>query len=277
MYKMFVAIVATISLGACEDLTYTWFDNDAGSTYADAGDADLDAATVVTADANGEQPDAAADQPDTGITEVADANGEQPDAAADQPDSGTVEVPDAASAGLDAASAGPDAAAAGPDAEVAGPDAATVVPDLPAPFRSPTPYVLDISRQYIGNATCALLIGKPAPLTWVVVSEQTVDGYLRTTQPYMFGGATYEFSYSVWDCQNSVAGVGADFGTSQNLARMTADARQYVWCNWYDSANSGCIQVTDFICSLKMSMDSGGNFTPVGNMANFSPDQPGCQ
>jgi hypothetical protein len=50
---------------------------------------------------------------------------------------------------------------------------------------------------------------------------------------------------------------------------MTADARSFVNCNWWDAASGTTVTVGSPGCNLRITVDGSGNVTGAGNMRNY--------
>jgi hypothetical protein len=146
----------------------------------------------------------------------------------------------------------------------------TVIDNL-APFRSTSACVLEFSVAYIDGTNCAQVRGGLPGITWSsgVDLGSEHDGYRSVN--YQMAAGTYELSYVGWaNCSSRSNDVWADYGTKEHLAAMSADARKFINCNWWNASQS---RVNDHVsspsCNLRISVNSAGVITAAGNMANY--------
>ncbi len=182
--------------------------------------------------------------------------------------------PDGAPATVDAAPPTPPVA-----------DAAPPAPQyLPAPFRSPGPYVLDFSTAYISGSPCGELRGDLPGISWsqgVLLQDKDLsgntDGYLGTV--YNAPAGTYDVSYMDAACPGETRQLKgwAEYGDAHTqLANMRPEDRAFISCTWYDAGTHSCVTVSNPGCDLRLTVDASGGVTPAGNMRDFDPSDPGC-
>ena len=169
---------------------------------------------------------------------------------------------------------GADAGAPAPDAGTTPPpDAGTPVPVSPAPLRSPSAGQLRFADLYIGGAACGQVRGNLPGASWSTgpaMSDTDGDHELELALAAPPAG-TYELTYVSATCPGGsvVAESWASYGSRAQLLGMTADARAFVSCNWWDAAAVATGSVSSPGCNLRIQIDTTGNVTGAGNMRNY--------
>ncbi len=147
-----------------------------------------------------------------------------------------------------------------------------------APFRSSAKLLLEVSPAFTDGSACVEIVGNLPGITWqtgIVTSSTLTDGFLSASCSMSAG--TYDFSYRAVTCTGHVQGKWADYGDKAKLNGLTSDARRWIACNWYDSANRRCVSVSNPGCNLRATVDGQGNLTPAGNMGSFASSDTNCQ
>ncbi|MEY4744161.1 MAG: hypothetical protein RL272_106, partial [Candidatus Parcubacteria bacterium] len=156
----------------------------------------------------------------------------------------------------DAGSAAPDAGPSpAPDAGSPVADAGTPATHT-APLRSPLAGRLEFSDEYIGSSACGEIRGSLPAATWSSgpsIQDTNADRFLEYA-PSSIAAGTYELSYVAATCRGP-AGAWADYGSRTLLLGMTADARSFVNCSWWDAASSTTVTVGSPGCNLRITVD----------------------
>lgn len=149
---------------------------------------------------------------------------------------------------------------------------------LPAPFKSPAACIFDFSSYYTSGSICGELrgdIGGTTSVGWAdgpQIYDADKDGYMGMSFTDAPSAGTYSISYvGFQNCSGQVPNESwAQYGSEDMLKRMTAEARAFIQCNWWDAANQKMVDVgSNPSCSLKINVDSACKITAAGNMANF--------
>ncbi len=138
-----------------------------------------------------------------------------------------------------------------------------------APLRSPSAGVLEFSTAYISGTSCAQVRGTLPGLTWSAGADlgSEVSGYRGISLSLPAG--TYEMSYVGWaNCSSRTPDVWADYGKKEKLTAMDSAARAFVKCNWWNGSST--VSVGSPSCNLKISVNSSGQVSAAGNMANYN-------
>ena len=153
-------------------------------------------------------------------------------------------------------------------------DAGTSTTSNPAPVVSPTSCRLEFHDQYISGSSCGELRGNLPGMTWdtgPVIQDSNSDGRLEYVAATIAAG-TYSMSYMDRECagQTPETGAWAHYGDPELLRSLTADARAWLYCNWYDAA-TGTIRtdVADPGCNIRVTVGAGCSISPAGNMRDF--------
>lgn len=139
-----------------------------------------------------------------------------------------------------------------------------------APIRSLRSNRLDFSDEYIGASVCGEIRGAIPGATWSSgpsIQDTDADHFLEYA-PSSIAAGTYELSYVAKTCGGS-AGAWADYGSRAVLLGMTADARSFVNCNWWDAATGTTLTVSSPGCNLRITVDGAGTVTGAGNMRDY--------
>lgn len=153
------------------------------------------------------------------------------------------------------------------------PDADTDTDEgLPAPFRSPAPCVFDFSNAYVSGAVCGEVRGTLPGMSWssgVQISNPDGDGYMGMA--FVVPAGTYEMSYLGWqNCSTREPNdAWAQYGFEEQLTEMTAEARAYINCNWWNAGTGSVISGVNPSCNIRVTVDSECHVLPAGNMADF--------
>jgi len=147
------------------------------------------------------------------------------------------------------------------------------VENLPAPFRSPTPCVFDFSNAYVSGATCGEVRGTLPGLSWtqgVQIANPDGDGYLGMA--FITPAGTYELSYLGWqNCDSRQPNdAWAQYGHEDQLLQMTAEARAFINCNWYNASTNAVISGVNPSCDIRITVDAECHILPAGNMSGFT-------
>jgi len=122
---------------------------------------------------------------------------------------------------------------------------------------------LKFSALYVNGAANGELRGSiPDVMTWdagPAMSDSDADGYLEYA-PASLPVGTFDLSY-LGD------GSWAMYGTEAQLRAMSAAARAFVSCNWFDGTN--IIAVASPECHLRIKVETGCLVSGAGNMANL--------
>jgi hypothetical protein len=180
-------------------------------------------------------------------------------------DAGTSSRPDAGSGGNTGT---PDAGTGGTT-----PDAGTTPTSAPAPVRSSGVCSLRFADTYIGGATCGQVRGNLPGATWSsgpAIRDTNADHELELTLTVAPAG-TYELSYVSASCPGgpAVTETWANYGSRAQLLAMTADARSFVNCNWWNAATGTTVSVSSPGCNLRIAIDAMCGITGAGNMRNY--------
>jgi len=144
---------------------------------------------------------------------------------------------------------------------------------LPAPFRSPAPCILDFSNAYVSGATCGEVRGTLPGMSWtsgVRIANPDGDGYMGMS--FTTTAGTYELSYLGWqNCETQEPNEAwAQYGHPEQLVEMTAEARSFINCNWYNESTDQVISGVDPSCNIRITVDNECHILPAGNMTDFS-------
>lgn len=122
---------------------------------------------------------------------------------------------------------------------------------------------MQLSSLYVSGATSGELRGSiPGVMTWdsgPAVSDSDADGYLEFN-PASLPIGTFDLSY-LGD------GNWALYGAEAQLQAMSAAARAFVSCNWFDGTN--IVAVASPECHLRIKVETGCLVSGAGNMANL--------
>jgi len=143
---------------------------------------------------------------------------------------------------------------------------------LPAPFRSPAANVYDFSNAYVSGALCGEVRGNLPGLSWtqgVQIANPDGDGYMGMN--FITPAGTYELSYLGWqNCTTREPNdAWAQYGFEEQLVKMTADARSFINCNWWNATTKQKVSGVNPSCNIRITVDTVGKILPAGNMANF--------
>ncbi len=162
-----------------------------------------------------------------------------------------------------------------PPADATPPDDATPPADdsLPAPFRSPAPCILDFSNAYVSGATCGEVRGTMPGMSWtsgVRIANPDGDGYMGMA--FTTPAGTYEVSYLGYqNCTTQQPNdAWAQYGHADQLVEMTAEARSFINCNWYNASTNQVISGVNPSCNIRFTVDSECHILPAGNMSGFT-------
>ena len=162
-----------------------------------------------------------------------------------------------------------------PPSDTTPPDDTTPPADdsLPAPFRSPTPCVFDFSNAYVSGATCGEVRGTLPGMSWtqgVQIANPDGDGYMGMA--FTAPAGTYELSYLGWqNCSTQAPNdAWAQYGHEDQLTKMTAEARSFISCNWWNAATSSVISGVNPSCNIRITLDNECHVLPAGNMSGFT-------
>lgn len=153
-------------------------------------------------------------------------------------------------------------------------DAGTSTVTNPAPVVSPAACRLEFADQYISGSSCGELRGTLPGMTWSagpVIQDSNSDGRLEYIAATIAAG-TYSVSYMDRECpgQTPETGAWAHFGDPELLRSLTADARAWLYCNWYDAANDTILtDVADPGCNIRVTVGAACALSPAGNMRDF--------
>jgi len=177
----------------------------------------------------------------------------------------------------------PDVVTPADPADPADPD---VLPDV---FRSPAACVLDFSSHYVSGAKCGELRGDirgTVAVSWTAglyMLDSDNSGYLGMAFTDAPDAGTYNVSYiGLTDCStHSATDSWAQYGLVDDLRNMTAEARSFIQCNWWDAINrvmfdsdpssTKCVGMDGQPCgcNIRIKIDAACNIGPAGNMANL--------
>jgi hypothetical protein len=119
------------------------------------------------------------------------------------------------------------------------------------------------SALYASGAVNGELRGSiPDVMTWdsgPTVTDGDADGYLEYS-PASLPSGTFDLSYLG-------NGNWALYGTEAQLLTMSAAARAFVSCNWFDGTD--IIAVANPECHLRIKVEDGCLISGAGNMANL--------
>jgi len=156
---------------------------------------------------------------------------------------------------------------------------------LPAPFKVNGKYAFGLSVDYISGSLCGktkVFFGPMATDVALMDRDATTgayDGYLSTSMPSLASGE-YRMSYVDDACPGETLGAQganwADYGNMADLVRMTSEARAFIDCAQYVSADNKCQTVTNPGCEIRFSVASDGTISPKGNMAGLTQNAAGC-
>jgi hypothetical protein len=154
----------------------------------------------------------------------------------------------------------------------------TVMVYLPAPFRSPGPFVLDVSVAYISASLCAELRGNLPGMSWdsgPFVKDESAgsyDGYAGTV--YSAAPGSYNLSYVDRECPGETATprAWAQYGNLKlQVSKMSPAARAFLSCTQYVPASNSCQAVSNPGCNIAFTVAADGTVSPNGNMGGFDP------
>jgi len=177
--------------------------------------------------------------------------------------------PDCTTCGSDGGTTPP-----GDGGTVAPPADGGTVPSNPAPVVSPTACRLEFADQYISGSSCGELRGNLPGMTWdtgPVIQDSDSDGRLEYIAATIVAG-TYSMSYMDRECpgQTPETGAWAHYGDPELLLSLTADARAWLYCNWYDAATGTILSdVADPGCNIRVTVGAACAISPAGNMRDF--------
>jgi hypothetical protein len=160
-----------------------------------------------------------------------------------------------------------------PPADTTPPDDSVPADTLPAPFRSPAANVYDFSTAYVSGATCGEVRGSLPGMSWtdgVQIANPDGDGYMGMS--FITPAGTYELSYLGWqNCgTREPKDAWAQYGFEEQLVKMTAEARSFLNCNWWNATTQQKVTGVNPSCDIRITVDTVGNILPAGNMANFA-------
>ncbi|HTK05155.1 MAG TPA: hypothetical protein VL500_06215 [Candidatus Eisenbacteria bacterium] len=262
-FWMVLATATTLALAGC-GLEETGGD----ATHGDATDVPPATQEDTQPADGGASADSGTGGSDGGTTETGTAS----DGGSTTGDAGTAPAADGGAPAPDAGSPSPDAGAPASDAGSPSPDAGTPAPG-PAPLRSPASCQLRFADAYIGGATCGQVRGNLPGATWSsgpAMSDTNADHELELALTAAPAG-TYDLTYVSATCPGgpAVSETWASYGSRAQLLAMTADARSFVSCNWWDAATGTVLTVSSPGCNLRIAIDGSCNVTGAGNMRNY--------
>ena len=153
-------------------------------------------------------------------------------------------------------------------------DGGTSTASNPAPVVSPTSCRLEFADQYISGSSCGELRGNLPGMTWdtgPVIQDSNSDGSLEYIASTIAAG-TYSMSYMDRECpgQTPETGAWAHYGDPELILSLTADARAWLYCNWYDATTGTVLtDVADPGCNIRVTVGTGCSLSPAGNMRDF--------
>ncbi|MEY4744160.1 MAG: hypothetical protein RL272_105 [Candidatus Parcubacteria bacterium] len=146
----------------------------------------------------------------------------------------------------------------------------TASPAAEAPVISPAACRLEFHDDYISGSPCGDVVGTLPGMTWTsgpMISDSNHDGRLEY-QASAIPAGKYSLSYRDRECHGEVPRTNwALYGDPDGLRAMTADARSFIYCNWW--VNGAIVQVSDPGCNIRISVDSACLITGDGNMRDF--------
>lgn len=152
---------------------------------------------------------------------------------------------------------------------------AVVVP--PTTIEEPAPIKfkacdMTFAIKYANGSPCGEVRGTLPDMTWSsgqFVIDCDNDGRLDLSYPAIIPGS-YELSYLDRECPNEVPRANwAAYGAPETLRGMTATARSFLFCNWYDARTGKVLTVTDPGCDIRFTVQNGCIMMPDGNMKDF--------
>lgn len=139
-----------------------------------------------------------------------------------------------------------------------------------APVVSPAACLLEFHDDYISGSPCGDVVGTLPGMTWSsgpMISDSNHDGRLEY-HPASIPAGSYSLTYRDRACPGEVDRTNwALYGDPDTLRAMTADARSFLYCNWW--VNGAIVQVNDPGCNIRISVDAACTITGAGNMRDF--------
>lgn len=169
-------------------------------------------------------------------------------------------------------------------------DGGTSTATAPAPVISPSACRLEFHDDYISGSSCGDVVGSlpgmnwgvdadgnPVPTGAVYIRDSDRDGRLELDLSSIPAG-TYSLTYRDRECDGETPQIAwALYGNPETVHAMSADARSFLFCNWYDSATGEEVDAPDTngdglpdpSCNLRISVDAACVITGNGNMRDL--------
>jgi hypothetical protein len=151
---------------------------------------------------------------------------------------------------------------------------------LPDPFRDFGGGQIEFSKFYTNGSGCAEVRGTLPGLTWgngVYMTDSDGDGYMEYSPANGIPEGTYALSYVDRECgsETDQDDDWANFGAPDMVKLMNAEARAWLYCNWYDADAGHTVTAPDTSgdgnpdpgCEIRIKQTENG-LQPNGNMAN---------
>ncbi len=151
---------------------------------------------------------------------------------------------------------------------------------MPAPVVSPAACRMEFANAYISGSPCGDVLGDLPGMTWTsgqYIRDTDGDGRLELQYTAIPAG-DYALSYRDRECPGETPqAIWANYGAPEFLSKMTADARQFIYCNWWDATNKRVVQAPDTngdglpdpSCEIHVSVDASCGITGNGNMRDY--------
>lgn len=162
---------------------------------------------------------------------------------------------------------------------------------LPDPFRDFGGGQIEFSSFYGNGSGCGEVFGTLPGLSWpdptksssewkgAYITDGNGDGYMEYSPAAGIADGSYEFSYIDRECTGQSGQRDsldwANYGSPEMVKLMTAEARAFLFCNWYDATEGHTVPAPDTNgdglpnpgCEIRITV-TNGNVSGRGNMAN---------
>jgi hypothetical protein len=143
---------------------------------------------------------------------------------------------------------------------------------MPAPVVSNAACEMLFHDDYINGSPCGEVRGNLPGMTWSsgqFITDSNSDGRLELKYETIPEGC-YQLSYLDVACKNEVPRTNwAAYGDPEMLKAMTAEARSFIQCTWWDAAAKKVKTVSDPGCNIRIKVGPGCAISGDGNMSNF--------
>jgi hypothetical protein len=156
-------------------------------------------------------------------------------------------------------------------------------PTLPAPVLPAANGRLLFSSYYISGSPCGEVIGELPGMNWSagsLIQDSNHDGYMEFNGSQAAADVAFRFTFLDHQCPGETVARSnaAMYGGKEQIRAMTAAAKSFLQCNWWDAAanngQGGEISVSNPGCNFRAQKSAPNNVGEVtwsgqGNMSNF--------